>query len=302
MIDTTSSMIKYENFINYIPSLNKELKKNFTDIKIGYILYKDYLKDNNKFIKLNENIETYKPSSEDIIILENINFSGGYDYAEDWGNPINKISQICNENEENIVFHITDSNTHGSMFSDYDITNTKEEKKEEQFLIKALKNCSSKQIKFIGFLLSDFARKSFLECKKIYNEEFNGFYEIFDLTKNELDYNFLSNIIIKMVKNILNNEYIIYKYLINFYNKDETDFIFEDLLVEMKPLYEIEQYKGKNFQFLPKLKIKSFEDYVKIKQGITQGYLGDCYLISSILSMLNMPLIFNYIFPNSLNF
>ena len=105
-----------------------------------------------------------------------------------------------------------------------------------------------------------------------------------------------------MIKNILNNEIIIDKCFINFDEIDESNFIYEGLLVEMKPFYEIEQYKGKNFQFLPKLKIKSFEDYVKIKQGITQGYLGDCYLISSILSMLNMPLIFNYIFPNSLNF
>ena len=62
----------------------------------------------------------------------------------------------------------------------------------------------------------------------------------------------------------------------------------------MKPLYEIEKYKGIKFGLLPR------ENFDK-KTGITQGYLGDCYLISSIISMTNIPKIFNYIFQNSLN-
>ena len=62
----------------------------------------------------------------------------------------------------------------------------------------------------------------------------------------------------------------------------------------MKPLYKIEKYKGKKFTLLPR------ENFDK-KTGITQGNLGDCYLISSIISMSKFPFIFNYIFQNSLN-
>ena len=62
----------------------------------------------------------------------------------------------------------------------------------------------------------------------------------------------------------------------------------------MKPLYEIEEYKGEKFILLSE---KETEDYNK-KYGTSKGYIGDCYLISSIRSMTNIPLIFNYIFKN----
>jgi len=51
---------------------------------------------------------------------------------------------------------------------------------------------------------------------------------------------------------------------------------------------------------LPQIKIDNFNSYLDKKYG-SQGNIGDCYLISSIISMINIPLIFNDIFPNSLN-
>ena len=63
---------------------------------------------------------------------------------------------------ENIVIHLCDSNTHGTKFFDYDNNNN-----EEILLIIALQQCRIKNIKFIGLLIDDFARKSFLECKKL---------------------------------------------------------------------------------------------------------------------------------------
>ena len=69
----------------------------------------------------------------------------------------------------------------------------------------------------------------------------------------------------------------------------EYDFVYNNKIVTMKHLYEI--YPGKRFTLLPK-------DYNK-KFGVAQGNIGDCYLISSIISMANIPLVFNYIFKNS---
>ena len=71
----------------------------------------------------------------------------------------------------------------------------------------------------------------------------------------------------------------------------------------MKSLYDTKKYRYKKFTFLPKIEINNFNSYIKLDKtyGIRQGYIGDCYLISSIISMLNIPLIFNYIFLNSSN-
>ena len=76
---------------------------------------------------------------------------------------------------------------------------------------------------------------------------------------------------------------------------DEDDFVFNEYNVKMRHLSQIKNYKGKKFHFLPQ--IEKIEEIESI-QGIRQGAIGDCYLISSILSMVSkFPLIFNYIFP-----
>ena len=300
LIDTTLSMKKYETFIYSLEKINSELAKKFINIKIGYVLYKDFKdkKENDP----NKHIKIHMPSNLNIKIPKDIVFSGGYDYSEDWAISIYYISVIANQFEENIVIHICDSNAHGARFSDYDNNNDQEE-----ILIKALLGCITKNIKFIGLLIDDFARKSFFECKKIYNEN-NGFYDVVDLTKNfdYLNYKLLLSKIIEKITNILKKEYIIYDkdwYNTYFLDINESNFEFKGLIIEMKPLYDISQYKFQNFTFLPKTKINNLNSYVKLDKmyGIAQGYIGDCYLISSILSMMNIPLIFNYIFPNSLN-
>lgn len=287
LIDTTFSMKKFETFIRSLPKLNQKLKDKFTKIKIGYVLYKD-----NNNTEDYEHIKIYKPSKSSINIPKDLEFSGGYDYSENWGLPINNISKLVNESEQNIVIHICDSNAYGKRFSDYDERNDKEE-----VLINALKKCVGKNVKFIGLLVDDFATKSFYECKKIYNK-FNGYYEIIGLEEGKfinINYNSssLSTLCKKLtikIKNILNGEYNIVQN--NFYEIDEQDFQYKNLLIKMKPLYEIEKYKGKKFTLLPS------EGFDK-KTGITQGCIGNCYLISSIISMTRIPLIFDCIFENS---
>ena len=284
-------MKKFESFIYSLPKINQKLKEKFTKIKIGYVLYKDIN------YKLYNFITIYKPSKSNINIPKDLEFSGGYDYSEDWGLPIYNIGKIVNEYEQNIVIHICDSNAHGTRFSDYD----KRNEEEEEVLIKALKKCNDKNVKFIGILIDNFAKKSFYECKKIYNKLY-GYYEIYDLEKEIIinSTSFLSilyNNLVKSIKNILSGTYIIKQN--DFYEIDEQNFLLKNndkshKIIEMKPLYEIEKYKGINFSLLPR------ENFDK-KKGLTQGNLGDCYLISSIISMTNIPLIFNYIFQNSLN-
>ena len=298
LIDTTLSMKKYEKFIYLISNINIELKKIFINMKIGYAFYKDFKAyDLHYYLK---KIKIYSPSKYNISLPKELEFSGGYDYSEDWANSIYKIGEISEESEENIIIHICDSNAHGSRFSDYDNKNG-----EENILIQALQLCKTKNIKFIGLLIDNLAKKSFFECKKIYNELY-GFYDIIDLTKN-IDYNLLLSKINEKISLILKKKYVIDKKhwsnTFYFLDIDERNFEFNGLFVEMKSLYDTKKYRYKKFTFLPKIEINNFNSYIKLDKtyGIRQGYIGDCYLISSIISMLNIPLIFNYIFLNSSN-
>ena len=301
LIDTTFSMKKYENFIYSLPGINTLLVNRYPNMKIGYVLYKDY--KSNKHTNTNKHIKTYLPSKFNIKLPKGIEFSGGYDYSEDWGNAIKRISEIAKEYEENIVIHISDSNAHGSKFSDYD-----ERDEEENVLYGALCSCLEKNIKFIGLLIDDLARKSFFECKKIYNKK-GGYYEIKDISK-PLEYNSLVKELKQKIDNIISYNYNSSTKTRdqNYFNDiDESNFeykISEDrntIYVEMKPLYEIPQYEGQKFRLLPTIKNNELESYLQFNKefGFAQGFIEDCYLISSIISMTNIPLIFNHIFLNS---
>ena len=176
-------MKKFSNFVYSISNINKKLLNDFRNIKIGYVFYKDLINNINNF-NSNEHVKIYPLSSKNIHIPKDIEFSGGYDYSEDWANPIYEISKLINEyDNQNIVIHICDSNAHGSRFSDND---NNLNIKEENLLIEALKQCKIENIKFIGILMNNFARKSFLECQKIY-KNINGYYDLLDLTKENND-------------------------------------------------------------------------------------------------------------------
>ena len=296
LIDTTYSMSKYKNLIYSIEELNQQLINIYDNINIGYVLYKDFISENINILKTGQtHIKIIPPSSEQINIQdnENFNFEGGNDYAEDWANPLNEISQM-KLGDKNIVVHICDSGAHGNRFSNYCKKN-----EQEDFLVNALNNCSKKDIKIIGIMLNEYAEQSFLECQKIYKEN-DGYYDIVDLSKNNCNEQSFINIIKESIKNALKNTETYIK------NKkkegdisgeilDENDFKFHGYNVKMRNLSQIGKYKGKKFNFLPK--IEKNEEIESI-QGIEQGAIGDCYLISSILSMVSkFPLIFNYIFP-----
>ena len=326
LIDTTLSMRRYEYIIKSIAELNQEIVKNNGKVKIGYVLYRDFepgthekkdqdLNDNdNDNIIANDNndinlsqsdIKIINPSLEliDIVENENYNFESGGDFAEDWASPLNAISQLKLDKSGNIVIHICDSGAHGQRFSEYCNRNEL-----ENSLVQALKKCSENKIKIIGVKINDYTNKSFLECQKIYKESKGRYYiaDLTNLTKNSYSFNkedfinimqeHIGNALIKVEMNNENNE----DAEENENVLNEEDFTFKGYTVKMRRLSEIENYQGKEFSLLPKDENDNMDkDKNNSIQGIKQGYIGDCYLISSILSMVSkFPLIFNYIFPD----
>ena len=82
LIDTTSSMKKYGEFIYLLQKINNYLMKKFINMKIGYVLYKDF--ENYKEYDPNKYIKIFLPSKLNIDIPKDLEFSGGNDYSEDW--------------------------------------------------------------------------------------------------------------------------------------------------------------------------------------------------------------------------
>jgi hypothetical protein len=249
-------MKKYESLIYSINEINKKLKANFDDIKIGYVLYRDwpFNKNEKKLSDDLKHIMGFLPSSEDINIKGNkdFEFEGGYDYEEDWANAYYKLSNFdLNIEEENIAIHICDSGDH-----DYGI-----EENKNYLLINALDKCSEKKIKIIGFILNDFSEKSFLECQKKYN----GYYNLVNLAdKNNLNeydlYPDIKNNIENAIKNksveIKSSDISEIKCLSDNFEKDfefpQENEIFK---IIMKTLTEIElpYFSKLNKSFLSKL-------------------------------------------------
>ena len=281
LLDITYSMNRYKKIIYSLETLNKKLISNCEDLKIGYVLYKDYIDDINNNLQLGQDhIKVIPPSSESINIQDNENFifDGGDDYAEDWANPLNEISNLALNKDTNLVIHICDSGAHGNRFSNY--CNKKEQ---EGLLIKALNNCSKKSIKIIGIMIDNYAKQSFLECQKIYLKN-EGYYNIIDLTElsgNNYNENNFINTIIDSIENALNNKITEIKQNIGEENNSlkeikEEDFTFHELEVKMRKLSQIETYKDKHFCFLPRIENT---DEIESIQGIKQGAIGDCYLM-----------------------
>ena len=307
LIDTTYSMKKNKDIVYSLKNINDALKLKFVNIQFGFVLYKDfYIEDYS--LKLNQShIKVYPPSKKSFI-NDDIDFIAGYDYAEDWANAYYEISQLHldYDNYQNIIIHFCDSGAHGKRFSDYDYKN-----EQENLLIEALNFCALKKFKIIGLLYNEFARKSFLACAKIYK----GYYNLVDLTLEDITKtNNFYNIIFENINYALINKKNM-TFLDDYSQiKDyENDFNWENRIVNMTKLKDV---KNKNFNnlyylFLPILKgtdIQQINKFVKSsptpnfdpKKGLKQGYIGDCYLISPIISLIynKIPLT-EYIFPET---
>ena len=304
LLDTTYSMKKNKDIIYSLKNINDTLKSQFKNIQFGFVLYKDFYFEPSSLELYQSHIKVYPPSKASFINDE-INFIGGYDYAEDWANAYYEISQLkLNYNYQNIIIHFCDSGAHGEKFSDYDHKN-----KQVKLLLRALELCAKKKFKIIGLLYNEFARKSFLACSKIYE----GYYNLVDLTLDDMtEENNFYNIILENINYALKNEKNMtflddYSQIIDF----ENDFDWGKKKVNMTKLINIKNRDNNNskYIFLPKLNgdnIKEINKFVKsssnlyldpntgiydncnflIKTGIKQGCIGDCYLISPIISLI----------------
>ena len=323
LLDTTYSMEKNSFIIGSIEHVNDSLKKEYKNIQFGFVLYQDFI-GNTNILKLGQDhIKVFPPSKEGFI-KEIIKFEGGEDYAEDWANAFYEISNLeVNQNHQNIIIHFCDAGAHGNKFSDYDYKNN-----QEKLLIEALNYCAEKKFKIIGLLYNQFARKSFLACSKLYK----GYYNLIDLTCY-LEINFLK-IIPENIKYALQNKKSLnhfdddYSQIESF--EDSFVWEYEDFpgeLIKYKcKMLKLNNIKNKfcinnDYNFVPDLngsnakeinelldsaptpvyideKAYYNNDECKLKTGIKQGKIGDCYLISPLISILysKIPIV-EYIFP-----
>ena len=307
LIDTTLSMNKNKEIVYSLKNINDALKLKFVNIQFGFVLYKDFYIEEYS-LKLNQShIKVYPPSKKSFI-NNDIDFIAGYDYAEDWANAYYEISQLHldYDNYQNIIIHFCDSGAHGKRFSDYDYKN-----EQENLLIEALNFCALKKFKIIGLLYNEFARKSFLACAKIYK----GYYNLVDLTLEDITKtnNFYKIIFENINYALINKKNMTFLDDYSQIKDYENDFDWKNLIVNMTKLKDV---KNKNFNnlyylFLPILKgtdIQQINKFVKSsptpnfdpKTGLKQGYIGDCYLISPIISLIynKIPLT-EYIFPET---
>ena len=313
LLDTTYSMKKNRHIIDWIKDINEGLKLEYKNIQFGFVLYKDFICPPSHLILNQDHIKVYSPSKKSFID-ENIIYNGGYDYAEDWANSFYEISQLkLDKNYQNIVIHFCDSGAHGKKFSDYCYINSQEE-----LLKKALEYCAEKKIKIIGLLFNQFSQKSFISCAKLYK----GYYNLVDLTYTEINYLTFYKTISDNIKNAKENKKFFtslddYSEIVGF----EDDFDWDEYKCKMMELKNIKNkyYNSNYYYFLPIIngrqvkEINEFLGYAPtpvlengnynnkeclIKTGIKQGHIGDCYLISSMISILysKIPLT-EYIFP-----
>ena len=150
LLDTTYSMKKNKDIIYSLKNINDTLKLQFKNIQFGFVLYKDFYFEPSSLELYQSHIKVYPPSKASFIYDE-INFIGGYDYAEDWANAYYEISQLkLNHNCQNIIIHFCDSGAHGEKFSDYDHKN-----KQEILLFRALELCAKKNLKLLDYFITN---------------------------------------------------------------------------------------------------------------------------------------------------
>ena len=148
LLDTTYSMGKNKDIIYSLKNINDRLKSEFKNIQYGFVLYKDFYIEPFSLELNQSHIKVYPPSKASFINDE-IDFIGGYDYAEDWANAYYEISKLeLGYNYQNIIIHFCDSGAHGKRFSDYDDKN-----KQEALLFKALDSCAKKNLKLLDYFI-----------------------------------------------------------------------------------------------------------------------------------------------------
>ena len=170
MIDSTGSMGSWISGVknkcnNILENFNKnEIFKNY-DIQFGGVFYRDPVDESS-------DIHEYQPLGS-VYSLKNkmssIIAKGGGDAPEDWvgGYELALNNMGWREKSIKIIIHIADAGAHTLRFSDGDTKHN--DYNFEIGLISAIKRCASQNINIFAYQIGDEPKKSFRECKYIYD-------------------------------------------------------------------------------------------------------------------------------------
>ena len=170
MIDSTGSMSNWiEGVKNKCEEISRNLKvniKNF-DMKFGGVFYRDPIdvpSDENEHQPLGS-VENLKAK------MVSISATGGGDIPEDWVGgyrlALDKVLMKWRKNSIKIIIHIADAGAHSLRFSDGD---TKHNNPEHEIgLVNLIKKCANENINIFGYQIGKKPKKSFSECKSIYD-------------------------------------------------------------------------------------------------------------------------------------
>ena len=172
MIDSTGSMGSWingvkEKCIEILKKLNENPKLENYDIKFGGVFYRDPV-DQPKDIHEEQPL---KDVNELQTKLASISATGGGDIPEDWVGAyeivLNDEKMKWRKDSKKIIIHIADAGAHTLRFSDGD---TKHNTKDQEIkLVDLIKKCAKKKISIFGYQINQTPKKSFVECKKIYD-------------------------------------------------------------------------------------------------------------------------------------
>ena len=77
------------------------------------------------------------------------------------------------KNSIKIIIHIADAGSHSKRFSD---KSTHDSKEYENELVNLIKQCAQQKIAIFGYQISNYPKKSFKECKSIYDSKCKSIY------------------------------------------------------------------------------------------------------------------------------
>ena len=188
MIDSTASMSGWIKGVkNKCIEISDKLKQNkkieHYDMLFGGVFYRDpvdCIKDKHEYQPLDSAFELKTR-------MEKIKATGGGDLPEDWVGgydfALNQINMGWRKNSIKIIFHIADAGAHTVRFTNGDFKHNKKEY--EIGLINLIEKCAMKNINIFGYQIGKEPKKSFSECKKIYdnfksrNSNIESSYEIY---------------------------------------------------------------------------------------------------------------------------
>ena len=188
MIDSTASMSGWIKGVkNKCIEISDKLKQNkkieHYDMLFGGVFYRDpvdCIKDKHEYQPLDSAFELKTR-------MEKIKATGGGDLPEDWVGgydfALNQINMGWRKNSIKIIFHIADAGAHTVRFTNGDFKHNKKEY--EIGLVNLIEKCAMKNINIFGYQIGNKPKKSFSECKKIYdnfksrNSNIESSYEIY---------------------------------------------------------------------------------------------------------------------------